>query len=72
MGLSVGASDRSNTASDFKMVDQKMDDGAYNGGSVRTYCTASGKTSGYVSYDDVINDKGNTQQCSVIYYNIGF
>ena len=49
-----------------------MDDGVYNGGFVRTYCTSSGKNSGYVSYDDVINDKGNTKQCSSFWYNMGF
>ena len=70
--LYIPSADISNIASDFKFVDQKMDDGIYNSGTIRTYCYASGKSWGEASYDDVINDKGNTQQCSSFWYNMGF
>ena len=58
--------------SDFKAVDQKMDDGIYNSGSFRTSCSISGKNSGYTSYDSVINDNTKKGECTAIFYNIGF
>ncbi len=72
ISLLVGSPDKPNIASDFKFVDQKMDDGIYNSGTIRAHCSASGKSLGYASYDDVINDKGNTYQCSEFFYHMGF
>ena len=69
--LNVSSTDRPNTASDFKIIDQKMDDGLYNNGTIRAECYTS-KKGWSASYDDVINDKGNATQCDWFIYNMGF
>ena len=70
--LSISVKDKQNIASDFKFVDQKMDDGIHSNGTIRAYCYGSSEISGGTSsYDDAINDKCNTRQYSDIWYNMG-
>ena len=68
----VNSADRSNIASDFKIVDQKMDDGLYNNGTIRSACYGSTKGLGFSSYDDAINKSGSTEQCTYLLYHMGF
>ena len=72
--MSIPLEDKQNIALDFKTVDQKMDDGIHSNGTIRAYCYGgSGANSGGTSsYDDAINDKSNTKQCSSFWYNMGF
>ncbi len=71
--MSIPLEDKQNIALDFKTVDQKMDDGIYSSGTIGAYCYGSSEISGGTSsYDDTINDKGNTKQCSSFWYNMGF
>ena len=67
----VNSADRPNIASDFKIVDQKMDDGLYNNGTIRSACYGSTKGLGFSSYDDAINKSGSTEQCTYLLYNVG-
>ena len=67
----VNSADRSNIASDFKIVDQKMDDGLYNNGTIRSACYGSTKGLGFSSYDDAINKSGSTEQCTYLLYHMG-
>lgn len=50
----------------FKYVDEKTDDGIYNNGNVRSFCTSTGKTAGYASYTEAIDDPDG--YCSSLFY----
>ena len=69
--LELPLSDRPNTALTFKTIDQKIDDGFFNSGSIRGRCYSS-KNGWNVNYDETINDKNNKEQCNVLLYHMGF